>query len=220
MSVNKHFSQEEINKYFNSSRGFDEYKPYAIGLLRAVSQIFTKYDIDYSLISGTLLGYVRHSDFIPWDDDIDMIVDEKILMILDSIRKEYSDVLTFINVDNYLIKMCFKNAVKEIKSEYYLNYIKKDYFDKEVRYNYPFVDLFVYKKSSSILNFFNKDWILSEFYPLKEVDFLRVKVKVPINPDYFLKINYGEEYMKEFVSPNYNHKEEEFINEKIKIQIE
>ena len=89
MNVNKHFSQEEINKYFNSSRGFDEYKPYAIGLLRAVSQIFAKYNIDYSLISGTLLGYIRHSDFIPWDDDIDIIVDEKILMLLDKNYSKY-----------------------------------------------------------------------------------------------------------------------------------
>jgi phosphorylcholine metabolism protein LicD len=220
MSVNKHFSQEEINKYFNREHGFDKYKPYAIGLLRAVSQIFAKYNIDYSLISGTLLGYIRHSDFIPWDDDIDIIVDEKILILLDSIRKEYSDVLTFINVDNYLIKMCFKSEVKEIKSEYYSNYIKKDYLNTETKYNWPFVDLFVYKKTSTILNFFNKDWLVSEFYPLKEVDFLGVKVKVPINLDYFLKINYGEDYMKELVSPNYNHKEEEFINEKIKIKIE
>lgn len=43
-------------------------------MLHEIDRVCRKYDITYMLFAGTALGAVRHSGFVPWDDDLDIIM--------------------------------------------------------------------------------------------------------------------------------------------------
>ncbi len=42
-----------------------------------IDEVCRKHNIDYSLGGGSLLGAIRHKGYIPWDDDIDLMLTRK-----------------------------------------------------------------------------------------------------------------------------------------------
>lgn len=55
----------------------EEQKTILLDILEYIDNICRNNEIKYSLIGGSLIGAVRHKGIIPWDDDIDIILNEK-----------------------------------------------------------------------------------------------------------------------------------------------
>lgn len=140
----RELTSDELNKI----------KEIELDILKEIDRVCKKCDIKYSLAYGTLLGAVRHQGFIPWDDDIDIMMS----------REEYEKFRTI--------------GYKELNQEYYVADVEKDrdygfFFCKVMhhgtimkeesisRNNSPcgvFVDIFVYDILHNDLHKRNKQY--------------------------------------------------------------
>lgn len=222
--------------YFHSNYGFMGHKQTAIDLLRLTISILNEFEINHFLISGTLLGHVRHGDFIPWDDDIDLLVDDSILTKMDDIVSKYPQINLFHKNVNDSTKICFSNGMRISENKCVLEWEEVSVRSGQNNYCWPFVDMFVYQTKGAhicpkrddtketfpymcytfITNdkmvFFHKIWKSDKFFPPQKVDFLGIQVNIPNDPHYFLTRNYGTEYMNKVTSSNRSHKMEANID--------
>ena len=72
----------------------EETKKICLNILVQFDQLCKKNGLHYSLAYGTLIGAIRHNGFIPWDDDIDVIMqrdDYERFLNLGSFREEQNN---------------------------------------------------------------------------------------------------------------------------------
>ena len=68
------FLDAETRCDFAISREIKEVWAVELDLLRKLDEVCRKHDIHYVASGGTMLGAVRHQGFIPWDDDMDLMM--------------------------------------------------------------------------------------------------------------------------------------------------
>ena len=78
----------------------EEYKNIVLGILIKIDQLCRENHLTYQLAFGTLLGCVRHGGFIPWDDDVDIIMPRDDYNKLQDIIAKKDIGLNFISIDN------------------------------------------------------------------------------------------------------------------------
>ena len=81
----KDFLKEEVICDFFVDKNRKKLWMILFDLLVKFDEVCKKHNINYFLCGGTLLGAVRHKGFIPWDDDIDVMI----------FREDYNKLLSF-----------------------------------------------------------------------------------------------------------------------------
>ena len=106
--------------------GTDEVKQIELDLLIRLDEICKKNNLRYYLCGGTLLGAVRHKGFIPWDDDIDVLMPRDDFQKLLELPDEKNDEVKKISWKNGESIYPFIKLVNTKTA------IKEKYLDKEV----------------------------------------------------------------------------------------
>lgn len=112
---------------------------YSVDILKVVDKLCKKYNLTYYLSEGTLLGAVRHNGFIPWDDDVDIMMPredyEKFIDIaIEELKGDYV-LQSSRNIENYWVASIKVRMTK-----------KTEYVQKELtgltENNGPYIDIF------------------------------------------------------------------------------
>lgn len=64
-------------KYIMNEIGLNELKKIQVDILKDIHTFCQSANLKYSLSFGTLIGAVRHKGYIPWDDDVDIMMPRK-----------------------------------------------------------------------------------------------------------------------------------------------
>ena len=121
-------------------------KERARSLLKVISDVANRLNTSIILQAGTHLGYVRHGGLIPWDDDIDVGIEEgRLLGFLEQLEKV--DGICYGKVSEYFTK-----------TPYYKIWHKDGETIENYHYTFPFVDLWLYNIKGNDLVF--KDGII------------------------------------------------------------
>ncbi len=83
---------DRIISYDGNEYGVRNVHNLLLPLLELFDNHCRNYLIDYSLAYGTLLGCVRNQGFIPWDDDVDIVMSRSDFeKLLDTFEKKETE---------------------------------------------------------------------------------------------------------------------------------
>lgn len=115
-----------------------QFKSIALDILIDFDNLCRKNNIKYSLAYGTLIGAIRHKGYIPWDDDIDVVMlreeYEKFLKVKDDLKKKH----TFISIETNSL---YSASLAKI---YNNNTVLKETLHRELCDIGVYIDVFVF----------------------------------------------------------------------------
>lgn len=121
-------------------------------ILLEFDRVCKKHNINYTFGGGTLLGAVRHQDFIPWDDDIDLDIKRpdfyKLIKILPQELGEEYEFINYNDFGDYFCDFIPRITYKycDVKTSYSVNEGKNTYAN-DMRLNRILIELYCMHES-------------------------------------------------------------------------
>lgn len=104
MNISNEFLEDEVRNGFYIPSSMKQAWAAELETLSDFDRLCRDNSIIYFADFGTLLGAVRHGGFVPWDDDIDLVMTRdnynKLLKVIDTLPENYS-LHTFRNEDGF-----------------------------------------------------------------------------------------------------------------------
>lgn len=135
------------NKYNPDGSHLRKHQLELLEILKILSDICNKNNIQWWLSSGTLLGAMRHQGFIPWDDDVDIVMFKEDYKKLEKVLLNMHDdefVLHSMKTDIEYVR-CFAKFRKREGTEY-----SRDRRRNWYRWAGNYIDIFVIEKTSYV----------------------------------------------------------------------
>lgn len=156
-------------------------------ILKEVDRICKKHNIKYFIGQGTLLGAAKYKKFIPWDDDIDLLIPCKELQKLIKVFNKEAD--SKYKLTNCFIEKHFPVAWTKIRN---VNTLTRPVRYKDLPINwgicidlfpvYPLSNIKLLRKAEYVIYKLAAKMIIAEFTKYEEGHsaFVRLLEKVPI----------------------------------------
>lgn len=160
--------------------------------MKDVDEILTSAGVDYCIMFGTLLGLLRHEDFIPWDDDLDIIVFD--------MQKFREHSLGRFESKGYTVLP----DIRQGQSCGCRIYCEQDLDIPEVAWKFPWVGVWevVVDQDSMTLPPEKFVYNIGDFFPLQRRSFMGFSIMIPNSPEKILDLYFGADDWMEFCIPS------------------
>jgi len=173
----------EVNELFASPFADDDLQSLKL-TLGIVLNVLNRLNVTYFMASGTLLGSYRHHGRIPWDDDVDLIVNssdkELIWKSLTALKPDYGLFLSGYIDSPYHWKVYPRRHGRKVPLK---------------PFRWPFVDLLFFRENvTHVWNespwFWDECWPRSAVFPLRRRPFDAFQIPAPCDVESVLGQNF------------------------------